>query len=209
MSLKFKNVHTEKTRSGRTSYYYRAARGRRIRLPDDYGTENFSDAVRIAALIGEAVPRSKTPSEADNRKREIGLRLADAIKSARQRSRDRGLDFNISLDWALETAKRQGQRCVLTGIPFLASIDTKSFRHPFAPSLDRIEPSLGYTTDNVRLVIFAVNVMLFDWGHELFERVVSGYRFTQRTKIKHPIPSPLGGAGFTEKNINEINDEIG
>jgi hypothetical protein len=201
MPQKFKNVHTQKTRSGRSVYYYRPERGRRLRLPDDYGTKNFLDAVRIAALIGDAVPRTKKPSEADNRKREIGRRLAQTIKGARQRAQDRGLDFDISLDWALKQAERQGQRCVLTGIPFLAPIETKSFRHPFAPSLDRIEPSKGYTTGNVRIVVLAVNVMLLDWGHDLFERVVSGYRFTQRTKTKPLFPHLVGGEGGSEKNI--------
>src|SRR5487761_1074159 len=139
---RFRNVHAEKTRSGRTVYYYRPPRARRrIRLPDDYGTETFSDAVRMAALTGVPIPRAKEPSRANNQKREIGLRLSEAVKGARQRARQRGLDFDIDLDWALEQAARQDQRCVLTGIPFLAPVETRSARHPFAPSLDRIQPS--------------------------------------------------------------------
>lgn len=49
--------------------------------------------------------------------------------------------------------------------------------NPYSPSLDRIDTSRGYTKDNVRLVVYAVNIMLMDWGESIFARVVNGYRY--------------------------------
>ena len=51
-----------------------------------------------------------------------------------------------------------------TGIRFYAEFDVTGRFHPYAPSLDRIDPKRGYTPDNVRLVVFAINTMLLDWG---------------------------------------------
>lgn len=50
----------------------------------------------------------------------------------------------------------------------------------YVPSLDRIVAGRGYTTDNARIVLLAVNVMLSDWGADVFEQVANSYRYWQR-----------------------------
>ena len=45
-------------------------------------------------------------------------------------------------------------------------------RRPFAPSLDRIDSSGGYTRDNTRLVCQAVNFALNAFGEDIFREVV-------------------------------------
>jgi len=116
----------------------------------------------------------------------VARALGIAVKSARARSKAAGLAFDIDANWAIEQAERQRYRCALTGIAFYMPSAATSYRHPFLPSLDRIHPASGYTKDNVRIVIWAINVMLLDWGHETFERVVSGYRYTKGTRHKLP-----------------------
>lgn len=179
--MKLKGVHTETTRHGATAYYYRPKRGRRIRLPDDYGTENFTDAVRMAALVGEVPTRHKKPTAIDTTRGRISVTLARAIKGAKQRAKAKGLPFDLDMDWALDVVERQGLRCALTNIPFFTATTASGSRHPFAPSLDRTVPSLGYTKANVRIVAFAINVMLLDWGPAVLERITSGYRYITRT----------------------------
>lgn len=200
--MKIKNVQTELSRHGRIVYYYRAGNSPRIRLPDEYGSEAFMAAVDLAAKTGIATPREPftRPSFERTRKRNVGQSLAIAVKGARQRSSAKELGFDIDLAWALAQAERQDFKCCLTGIAFYMPTTAKSYRHPYAPSLDRINPELGYTKDNVRIVIFAINVMLMDWGQEVFERVVSGFRFTKGTKTKLLFPANLGGAGMDLKN---------
>lgn len=48
----------EKTCRGRWVWYFRMGKGKRIRLPDDYGSEAFEEAYR-AALTGSPLPAAK------------------------------------------------------------------------------------------------------------------------------------------------------
>lgn len=51
-------------------------------------------------------------------------------------------------------------RCEMTGLPFDLDDPMSS------PSLDRIDPNLGYTTSNIRVVLSMVNIMMNRWGPE-------------------------------------------
>lgn len=52
------HVTREKTRHGKLVWYFREGQGRRIRLPDDFGSPEFMEAYR-AALSGESKPTQK------------------------------------------------------------------------------------------------------------------------------------------------------
>ena len=47
--------------------------------------------------------------------------------------------------------------CQLTGLPFDFMPTNKTFRNPYAPSLDRIDSQKGYIKENCRVVLAAVN----------------------------------------------------
>ncbi|HYA74262.1 MAG TPA: hypothetical protein VEF36_14015, partial [Roseiarcus sp.] len=70
---------------------------------------------------------------------------------------------------------------------------------------DRIDTKGGYTKSNVRIVCFAVNVMLMDWGTQVLDRVLSHYRAHKRTKLKRSIPTARGPVGNGDEKINKIN----
>lgn len=44
--------------------------------------------------------------------------------------------------------------CEVTGIPFTYGLNA---RNPWSPSLDRIDPSVGYTLENTRMVVWIYN----------------------------------------------------
>ena len=44
--------------------------------------------------------------------------------------------------------------CEVTGIPFTYGLNA---RNPWSPSLDRIDPSVGYTLENTRVVVWIYN----------------------------------------------------
>lgn len=46
------------------------------------------------------------------------------------------------------------------------------FRRALAPSIDRIIPSLGYVPGNIRLVVYAVNAAMNEWGEAVFWQIV-------------------------------------
>ena len=78
----------------------------------------------------------------------------NSIQGSKQRAKKEGISFTLTEDWA---QARWTGRCEVTGIEFVLSTG----RHPylFSPSLDRVIPALGYTPDNSRFVIHAVNAL--------------------------------------------------
>lgn len=69
---------------------------------------------------------------------------------------------------------RSHGRCELTGIKFSFS-PYGGKRAPFAPSFDRIDASKPYTPSNIRVVCFAVNVALNQWGEDVFRSICTSY----------------------------------
>lgn len=85
----------------------------------------------------------------------------------RNRCQKKGIEF--SLDIVAIQARMDLGLCEMTGYPLdLTPLTTKHERRPNTPSIDRINPKLGYTMDNVRIVCFAVNMAMSDWGETAF-----------------------------------------
>ena len=175
-----KHILCERTRHGRQVYYYRRGKSRRVRLDGEYGSEEFwkNYAVAASGILPEGQARREKLDRRIKRG-EIELCIRRALPTAKHRAKKRGMAFDLTEEWVKEQMERQDFKCALTGIPFLA--DEVAYRvRAYAPSLDRIDNAWGYTTDNVRIVVFAVNLMLSDWGEEVFDRVAKGYRQVQR-----------------------------
>lgn len=83
-------------------------------------------------------------------------------------------------------------RCALTGIRFMSKSTRSSAFNPYAPSIDRIDATKGYARENVRLVIWAINLMLCDWGEATFSNVARSY-IHNRTKLARNLAEPSGG----------------
>jgi hypothetical protein len=95
---------------------------------------------------------------------------------ARRRAEQHGLPIDISTDHIVSLYEQQEGRCALTGIPFdLGPAPTNKRANPYIFSIDRIEPSLGYTKSNVRLVIWAINWALGEWGEDVYRQVARCY----------------------------------
>lgn len=67
-------------------------------------------------------------------------------------------------------AIRSGGRCEVSGLPFVLDFTGK---HPFQPSVDRIDNAGGYELQNVRLVCLAVNYCMSEWGEAVFLRIAA------------------------------------
>lgn len=68
--------------------------------------------------------------------------------------------------------------CQVTGVPFNLD-DGKTWD---SPSLDRIDSTRGYVAGNVRVVLYAVNVMANVWGENKILQVAEAIRNTRRAK---------------------------
>lgn len=97
-----------------------------------------------------------------NQKRKINLRKSRKelpwkymLKSAADRAKQKGVPFFLTEEWA---ANRWTGHCELTGIQFAAP-GVGQGPKMFSPSLDRIVPSIGYTPENCRFVLWGVNAL--------------------------------------------------
>jgi len=108
--------------------------------------------------------------------------------SAKKRANDRGIPFNITLDFVID--KLEKGRCESTGLKF--KIKEYSERgdkyekiNSRAPSLDQIKPSEGYTKDNVRLVCDHFNKMKNDKSVEETYKVAKAFIKFYKKQIKN------------------------
>ena len=93
---------------------------------------------------------------------EIGRKLANA----KYRSKERGLPFDLDHEYLLGLYEKQEGRCALSGREL--KLDAMSRAEPDSLSLDRVDNEGGYVRGNVRLVTWAVNLALQDWGTDRF-----------------------------------------
>lgn len=61
------------------------------------------------------------------------------------------MELSIDLTWVQQRLK--AGVCEITGIPFVTDVP----RHPFLPSLDRVDSSRGYVPDNCRAILWMLN----------------------------------------------------
>lgn len=101
-------------------------------------------------------------------------RLLRRLCTAAQRRARKNFPEDPPLE--LETVRdlwlRQKGRCAVSGLTFSDLRFEEAFvKHPFRPSLDRIDARRGYLEGNVRLVCTAVNFGLGQWGDSVLRRI--------------------------------------
>lgn len=73
----------------------------------------------------------------------------EMLRLAKDRARRLGLEFSLTIDdFSIP------ERCPILGIPLEFTNDRAT-----SPSLDRINPKLGYTQDNIQVISFRANWM--------------------------------------------------
>ena len=147
------------------------------------------------------------------------LLIADARKAD---ARKQKFEINISADWIEEKLKKG--TCELTGLPFDFYPSKNTYFNKYAPSLDRIDSGKGYTTDNVRVVLCAVNIALGQFTDEemlpILKAMITGIENAQKKSIASvPTGSHIQGAVGAElgsvstpwawKDSDDLNDYRG
>jgi hypothetical protein len=70
-----------------------------------------------------------------------------------------------------ELEKRvQSGRCEMTGVPFDFHAKGTAWN---SPSLHRIVPAKGYTFSNIKVICFAMNAALGNWGEEPLKKIAT------------------------------------
>lgn len=73
---------------------------------------------------------------------------------AKQRAKKKGLSFDLTDSWA---AARWTGCCELTGVSFSPPEKRVARFGALSPSIDRIDPTKGYTQGNCRFILWAIN----------------------------------------------------
>ena len=116
------------------------------------------------AAMREYYSQNKAVIQASRKlKRETDLnsKLKHMIRNALQRSKVKGFEFNLDFETVLKIFERQSGKCFYTGLDLELTGKNRV-------SIDRKDPSKGYTEDNVNLVCLQVNYMKRDISHEDF-----------------------------------------
>jgi hypothetical protein len=158
----------------RGSTWYARIQRKRHRWEVNLGTGETAAAIAVAqeripaVVLGRQILLS--PAGVPNESYYRGM-YADI----RARAKKLGYEFSLTeQDWQ-DLVSRASGRCELTGIVFSLAKSTSSFRAPYAPSVDRIDASKGYTAANVRFVCCSVNYALQDWGIGVFDAMCLAY----------------------------------
>jgi hypothetical protein len=148
----------------------------------DYGIDVFN---RIAnAFINKTIlpyeqkipdiKEKSAKSKSDKKYNESFIGTVGALyRQSKKNSSERNIDFNLSREF-VERLMAQ-KTCSLTKIPFDYTLLGNNRSNPFRPSIDRIDNSIGYVEDNVRIVCVAVNFCLNEFGEEVFKNICESY----------------------------------
>jgi hypothetical protein len=106
--------------------------------------------------------------------------LSEILRNAKKNAKSRNLEFSITLTDLKDLAMAGSGRCALTGIEFEYGISqeaaaSKSRRKRlWAPSIDRIDPDIGYTPANIRIICSAVNIARQEFSDEILLKIAFG-----------------------------------
>jgi len=119
-------------------------------------------------------PRMKTgPKPMSSEKRKVHQIVSNAKLSARKK----GVPFSLTCPMIWKMAERQHFKCSLTKMPFSWAPPKQGHRsNPYRLSIDRIVPQEGYVPENIRLVIWAINMAISEWGTDVYNGVIEAYQ---------------------------------
>ncbi len=164
----------EKVRAEERAFYYANREKRKTKMRDwharhrDGQNQKAREKWHENAEANHAIDRARWTGErreAGNKERAVKIQQArldtpwyGLIKSAEERARRKAVPFSIDRGWA---EARWTGRCEVTGLEFRLGQRERGPKF-WSPSIDRIRAEIGYTPENCRFVLWAVNSFKHD-----------------------------------------------
>lgn len=92
------------------------------------------------------------------------------FKSVRYRSREKGFEHDLDLQFLKDLWEKQDGKCAVTGIPLV--LENKITNPNFSASLDRVDSSKWYIKENVHFVSTTVNFAKNKFSLETLEEFI-------------------------------------
>jgi hypothetical protein len=106
-----------------------------------------------------------------------------AFTTARRNALKRSIPFELTKTDVEILVMRCKGKCEVSGIPFEMDPHPSARRRPFAPSIDRIHSTKGYTRHNVRMICVIANLALNEWGDEALLRLARAVTSTADRRL--------------------------
>lgn len=122
------------------------------------------------------------------------------LMRAKNRAIKKQILFSLTLDDVLPKILKG--KCELTNLPFDLTQDCDSWRNPYSPSIDRIDSSLGYTKENIRLVLTSVNITLNEFGDNIMLPILKAMVKAIDKNAQKNTTTPVPTGNHSESNFN-------
>ncbi len=111
-----------------------------------------------------------------SRERTASWRRKNLARALHSRAKKSAIASKLGCDITREDVTRMlaPMTCSATGLPLNLDWSGPGRRNPWAPSLDRIDPSKGYLQGNVRIVCVIFNLAKGDWMDDVVTRFREG-----------------------------------
>lgn len=86
------------------------------------------------------------------------------LRKTRSQAKTKGFEFDLTEDWMKKNLA--ADVCQATGLPFSHETGTAAFNNPWAATVDRRDPTRGYTQDNCWVVCWVYNCAKQAWTEE-------------------------------------------
>ena len=127
------------------------------------------------------------------------------VSAANSRNQARGSDALFSIGDLIFAWKACNGVCAVSGLPFsFVTFGDGQAKHPFAPSLDRIDRHKPYTRDNVRVVAAIANFAMNAWGDQPLSILAEAVQRKQGRQA-HSIPNQMLPVDINLQNENALD----
>ena len=133
----------------------------RAQRPEEGQRLRASNKRRYAEIRDQRITQQKSYRATPNG------RAYQLLQAARMRAKKRDEPMTLSVEWVLE--KIANGHCEVSGMEF--DMSRAGTKNPYAPSIDRIDSNKGYTPENCRVILWALNTAFSHWGEIVFRDI--------------------------------------